>query len=53
MQNIHPGKNDPTTSIDGALEHPVQITSARPGSHFFTSSKTRILFYPYGFVTAG
>ena len=46
MQNIHAGKNDPITSIEGALEDPLQLIIARhPNRVFAISLQNMFIFY--------
>ncbi len=47
MQNIHEGKNDPITSIEGALEQPLRPIIARQSKQVFPSSRTSIILFLY------
>jgi hypothetical protein len=42
MQNIHAGKNDPITSIEGALEQEVQPINTRHSNQVCPSLRTTI-----------
>jgi hypothetical protein len=49
MQNIHAGKNEPMTSMEGALEHPLQPNVVRHSNQAFVNPRMCIiLFHPYG-----
>jgi len=43
MQNIHAGKNDPITSMEGALEQPLHPIIAKQSNQGFPSSRTSII----------
>jgi len=45
MQNIHAGKKEPITSMEGALEQPLQPIIVRQGKQTFLNSWVNILFY--------
>jgi hypothetical protein len=45
MQNIHAGKKEPITSIEGALEQPLQPTIARQSNQVFLNLRVNILFH--------
>ena len=44
MHTIQTGKNVPTNSMDGALEHPAEPLSARQGNQIFLNSRINTLF---------
>ena len=43
MQNIHAGKNEPITSMEGALEQPLQPIIAKQSNQGFPSLRTSII----------